>query len=239
VIRWLQRLLIALLGTLVVLGAALPADAEGGGGDNVAIEVNTKDGSSVFKLAFNIRRVTGDVVDQTNAAVAVASCTDCRTVAVAIQVLLVTGDPEVVSPENVALALNVECTSCETMASAFQIVLGTGGPVRFTPEGNRRIAELRRRLNELRSSEGLTLAQLDAELKAIVTELQQVLATELVPVSSDDDGDTGDDGAEQSTSPTPQLSTSSSVQPSATPEVTTSASPSQSVSASPSSTATP
>ena len=49
--------------------------------DTAAVAVNTKDGSSVFRLAFSIKKVAGDVVDNANAAVAYSSCESCRTIA--------------------------------------------------------------------------------------------------------------------------------------------------------------
>lgn len=170
-----RRLLTGLLAGTLVLGAS-PAFAQ-----DTAVEINTKDGTSVFDLTFKIRRVAGDVVDSTNAAVAVASCEECQTVAIAIQVVLVTGDPSVVSPENLALALNVDCTLCETLASAYQIVLGTGGPVRFTTEGRERIKDIRKRLTELSKSDA-SITEVQAAVDALVTELKAVLAEELEPV---------------------------------------------------------
>lgn len=169
------RRLAPVLVAAVLLGAA-PAAAQ----DSVAVAVNTRDGASVFRLAFHVTRVMGDVVDQGNAAVAVSSCTECETVALAFQIVLVMGDPEIVTPTNLALAYNQDCVSCTTYASATQLVLGTDGVVRFTVEGNRRLAELRQRLNRLRTEE-LTLEQLNAEVEAVQAELRDILATELLP----------------------------------------------------------
>ena len=68
--------------------------------------------------------------------------------------------------QNLALAYNELCSYCVTVAEAYQWILTTGGVVRFTPEGNRRLAEIRKRLQELRGAE-LTVDQLQAELDAI------------------------------------------------------------------------
>lgn len=220
----MRRLLTGLLaGTLLL--SATPALAQ-----DTAVEVNTKDGSSVFDVTFMIRRAAGDVVDTTNAAAAVASCEECQTVAVAIQVVLVTGDPEVVSPENLALAMNIECTLCSTLASAYQIVLGTGGQVHFTAEGNKLIAELRRRLIELSKSDA-SIAEIQAAVAAIVADLKAVLATELVPA-----GPPAPD-APSSSSATPDApSGETSSSPSPAPEPSDSAAPSEPAEASPTST---
>ena len=172
---------IALLFAVAVaaLGAApaAPAVAQ----DTAAVAVNTKDNSSIFRLAFNIRRVTGDVVDQTNAAVAISSCQECRTVAISIQVLIVEGDPSVVSPTNLALAVNQNCTLCDSFASAYQLVLGDGTRLRFTAAGSKAIADIRKELEGLRK-QNLTDEQLAAQVGSLVDRLKGVLDTELVGV---------------------------------------------------------
>jgi putative peptide zinc metalloprotease protein len=177
-LRPLRAAAAALLATAALLPAALaPASAQAQG-DTSAVAVNTRDGSEVIRLMFQIRRVAGDVVDQSNAAVAVASCEACQTIAVSIQVLLVTGDASIVTPENLALALNIECDLCQTLASAYQFVFGTGGPVYFSAEGNQRIADIRRRLEELRRQD-LSIEETQAQVDALADELRDVLYTEL------------------------------------------------------------
>lgn len=181
----MQRLTRGFLGFMVACllvpagWLAAPSAAHAAGGDTTAVAINTHDGLSLFRLAFAVRRVAGGVVDETNAAVAYASCEQCQTVAVAFQVVLLTADPDVVAPENYAIAVNEGCNSCETLASAYQFVLGTDGPVRFSPEGNRRLADVRRRLQQLRRSE-LGIEEIQAELDDIADEVRAVLRNELV-----------------------------------------------------------
>jgi len=167
------------LGALVA--TATPANA---GDDNVAIAVNTKDGFDIFKLAFSVRHVTGDVVDSGNAAVAYASCTDCQTIALAIQVVLISGyDASVVAPENLAIAINESCSLCDTLASAYQFVLTAEGNLHFTADGNRRLAALRQALRDLGKS-GLTGPEIQAKLDTLMDELASILRTELVPAGN-------------------------------------------------------
>jgi putative peptide zinc metalloprotease protein len=196
--------------TIRLLAAALSAVAIGGVGttpavraqDSSAVAVNTKDDSTVFRFVFAVRRVMGDVVDQTNAAVAYSSCENCQTVAIAFQVLLVYGDPSVVDPTNLALAINYECTLCDTLASAYQFVFGLAGPVRFTAEGQHQINDIRKQLSDLRKS-GLTGAEIQQKTDALADQLRQVLATEVVPV-----GPTEEPGAApEKTSTTPTETT--------------------------------
>ena len=214
----MRRLTITLLTLLLAAGfsAAWPAHAHAQ--DNTAIAINTKDGAALFKFAFSVKRVAGDVVDNTNAAVAFASCENCQTVAIAIQIVLVTGDPSVVTPTNLALAFNVECTLCETMASAYQFVFGNGDNMRFTADGRRLLAEIRKEFHDLRKeSDGLTLAEIDARVKALVERIRAVLQNELVPAgnaSRDDD----DEPTSTTTTTTPTTTTTS---PTTTAEPTT------------------
>lgn len=177
-----RRVLASALIAIVLLAGAPTAGAqERTGDDNVAVAVNTQDGASVFRLAFSIRRVADGVVDQTNTAVALASCSDCQTVALAFQVVLVRGDADVVAPENLALAYNQQCVECVTYASATQIVLGFDGNVRFTSDGYRRLNALHKTLRELedRAAE-LSLVELNAEVQAAKAELLDILATQTV-----------------------------------------------------------
>jgi putative peptide zinc metalloprotease protein len=168
----------ALLALAAVVATALPSYADGG--DTVAVAVNTKDGFDIFKLAFQVRRATGDVIDNSNAAVAYASCTDCQTIALAIQVVLVSGtDASTVSPENLAVAINEDCTLCDTLASAYQFVITVDGRLGLTGEGRRRLAEIRVALLGLRDS-GLTAAEIQVKVDALMDELADVLSTELV-----------------------------------------------------------
>jgi putative peptide zinc metalloprotease protein len=172
---------IILLAAVLLSVAAAPAPALAA--DDAAVAVNLRDGAEVIRFSFNIRQTLSEVVDDSNAAVAYASCEDCRTIALSIQVILVLSNPDVVTPENLALAINEGCTSCETLASAYQFVLGTGGHVRFTAEGRQRLAALRKELLELIRS-GLPIAELQARLDQLMDELRDILKNDLVPVNA-------------------------------------------------------
>ena len=170
---------IALLAAVALLGLGLGAPSSARAGDNAAIAINTKDGASIFKFAFSIRKVASDVVDQTNAAVAYSSCTNCQTVAIAIEIVLVTGNPSVVTPTNVAIAINDQCTLCVSVADAYQWVIGTGGNVHFSEHGMQEIRRIVKAIRELGRS-GLSAAEIQARLEELVKELAQVISNDLV-----------------------------------------------------------
>ena len=182
--------LIAALG----LAAGVPAQARA---DNAAVAVNTKDGSSVFKFAFKIKHVVGDVVDETNAAVSYASCTSCTTMSIAIEIVLLEGSPSVFTPTNEAIAINFECNLCNTFASAYQYVIQRPGPVHFTPDGMQELHEIRQAIRDL-ERQGLPAFELAEQLKPLIARLETVLATQLVdgPATSaeNDEQDQSDAG---------------------------------------------
>jgi putative peptide zinc metalloprotease protein len=172
--------LIALILALAAGGGL--AVAQGASGDTSAVAVNTKDNSSVFKLAFQIRRVAGGTVDDQNAAVAYASCDACRTVAVSIQVLLISGDTSTFTPTNLAIAINQNCTMCDTLAFAYQFAVGIGTKLKFTAAGNQQLADIRRQLQELRNA-NLSDAELQTRLDGLMGQLSDVLNNDLVGVA--------------------------------------------------------
>jgi putative peptide zinc metalloprotease protein len=223
-----RRLLILLLAVLVAggLSAARPALSSA---DNAAIAVDTKDGTTVFKVAFAIRHVMSDVVTETNAAVAYNSCTDCASVAIAFEIVLVESNASVISPTNVAIAFNENCTTCVAVAEAYQFVLGSGGISHFDAEGNRILAELRRRLHALRK-EDLTLDQLQAILDDMSAQIADVLANHLVSVGPSKPQETTSTGAPSTSTPTTTTTPTTTEEttttaPTTTAEVTTTSGP--------------
>lgn len=183
----MHTLLRRAIATLTIaVGLALPlmpspAAAQEGNKDNVAVAINTKDGSSLFRFAFQIARVTSETVDSANAAVAFASCTECQTVAIAIQFVIVVGSPDVFTPTNLAIAVNQECSMCDTLASAYQFVIQTSDLVRLSPDGRRQIVELVHEVRALADS-GLSGPEIQEKLEDIAHRMYDVMQTELVPI---------------------------------------------------------
>ena len=209
---------LALLIAAAGLSIATPASAGAQGGDNTAIAINTKDGSTVFRLSFAIRHVMGDVVDQSNAAVAYASCTDCTTVAIAIEIVLVEGSPNVVTPTNIAIAYNEQCLLCVTVADALQFVEGTNGPIRFDHEGNRILHDVKKELEALKHQD-MTFDQLRAVIQDVFDKIQDVLQNHLVPVGEPENQPNQSQPAE--TTPTTDQSTTTTTTPTETTDTTT------------------
>ncbi len=176
----------ALAETGTLSGSSSPTTTAGEGSpgastDNAAVAVNNQDGRTVVALAIKIVQTDAEVVDPVNAAVAVASCQDCQTVAIALEGVLVVGSPESFSPTNIALAINSGCTNCETLAAAYQKVVQNDGRVRITGAGRRQIADIRTDLLSLRNS-GLDITEIMRRVEDAAARFVAVLENEVVPL---------------------------------------------------------
>jgi putative peptide zinc metalloprotease protein len=182
---------------------------------NEAQAINQHDGGTIFRFSLAVRKVTDGVVNQTNTADAEASCVDCRTVAAAFQVILVSGDASVVTPQNKAVAVNYQCEECLTYAKATQIVIDTTGK-ELTPKGHQRLAKLESRMHEVeKHASEMTDAELLAAVRDAQAELVAIFEEELVPIENGSNATT-------TTSSTSTSSTSTSTPTSTTRSTVTS-----------------
>jgi putative peptide zinc metalloprotease protein len=203
--RRLSLFLVSLLLAAALAGVS-PAAAwaeesdDGGSADNAAVAINTKDGKSIFDFAFSIRRVAGDVVDETNAAVAYNECEECRAVAVAIQIVLVVGHPSVVTPTNLAVAVNYQCTLCESLAMAYQFVIGVPAGFDFSKDALEEIRRIRQEIKRL-GKEDLPLDELRTRIDALADRLRTILRDEIAHYEEREKRRAGDDDRERRPSP--------------------------------------
>ena len=211
----------------------LPPEA----GDNQALSVNTTDGSTVYDVALALVWADGDTVLNTNEAYAFASCTGCRTVAVAFQVVLISGQADVVVPQNLSAAVNYACVECLTFALATQLVVSVPGELDAAARA--RIEELWSQIAAFGSSiEGVPLSEIQGRLQDFETEILAVLGiTPGAGGTAPTGGASGSPSPSTSTGTTPTQSPSGpapSPQPSAAPSSSSSPTPSASTSSSPS-----
>jgi putative peptide zinc metalloprotease protein len=222
-------------GPLLVLALAIsPAVPALAAEDNAAVAINNEDGSSLFRFAFDVHRTMNSVIDETNIALAYASCEGCQTVAVAIQIVLVSSSPDSIVPENVAISINEECTSCETMASAYQFVVGTGENIKLDKAGRKMVKDIRKAFYDLAveaEAGNLTLAEIEGRIIPLVDQIKTVLDEHIIPVTTPEgegnglegrdeegaDGQDGDSGTEESPSPEPSTSATPSAEPEESP----------------------
>ncbi|MBE2314909.1 hypothetical protein DVA67_002905 [Solirubrobacter sp. CPCC 204708] len=172
------RALAALVAALICAAPASAAQAR----DNTATATIETDGGRDFDFAWSLDRQRGGVVEHRNVAQAGARCSDCRSTAIAFQIVIVEGQPEKFAPVNQAVAVNDQCTRCVVYAGARQLVRVVDKPVRFTAKGLLTLASVRHELRKLEDQD-LTVDQLADALEAQEARALDVLQNELVPRS--------------------------------------------------------
>lgn len=210
--------------TVPVDSASTPgtvADDAAGKPVNAAVATNTKDGKTVVALSIKIVREYDGTVDAANAAVAVASCTDCTTVAIALEGVLVAGSPTDFEPTNVALAINTGCSNCQTLAAAYQAVVQSDGKVRISKAGRQEINDIRRDLHALKKSD-LDIETIRQRVEDAAARFIAVLRNEVVPVGRPDSSTSTTTTTEATTSaPTTTTTTEATTTTTVGPTTTT------------------
>jgi putative peptide zinc metalloprotease protein len=171
--------LISIVASFTLAGAprAVAGD-EGAGANNVVYLRNQVDGAALTRARTSVAHDPGPTVANDNEAVAYASCTDCRTVAAAVQVVLIEGPANDVRPTNVALALNENCLRCATFAFARQVVLSPRTHVEIGDAAEAQIQDVQSQIRGVAASSE-TFPEMTADLDALTEQLVAVVQGEV------------------------------------------------------------
>jgi hypothetical protein len=177
--RTLTALTAALaLATGGLFAAGAGADA-GTGPDQVVWAKTTGANASDLLSGVQVGSFNGDDLRSANVARADSKdCTDCRTVAVAVQAVIVKGSPHSATPTNAALAINESCLRCTTYAFAYQYVVTTETRARLSRRARRRVAVLREEIATAAHSD-LSPEALDARLMALSADFRAAVDADL------------------------------------------------------------
>jgi hypothetical protein len=145
---------------------------------NEAVARNGTAGRDMHRMAWQSRHLKTTALDANNLALAHATCTDCRTVAIALQVVLASDVSGDVHATNHAEAINIACSRCDTVALAYQFVVVTDGRVWLTKSGEAQLLDIRARLRDLTRS-SLRGSELVPQAMALALEVLAVLNAEI------------------------------------------------------------
>jgi hypothetical protein len=163
-----------------VLGLGAPGSASAGGANHV-VQVSAGAGNvTAIRMDAQWAPFGGPSATSANIASAASTdCTGCRAVAVAFQAIVLTGDPNVVTPSNAAVAVNGGCTGCDTFAFAYQDIVMTSGPASLSPAGVAALRAVEERADAVANS-GEPDVQMEADLKALAAEFRSDFESNLV-----------------------------------------------------------
>jgi hypothetical protein len=170
-----------LFSMLLIVAALSVAGAASAGGANNLVQVSASAANpTVIRAQVTWSPFGGQAATSANIASAVSTdCTGCRAVAVAFQVIILTGSPNVVTPANAAVAANGNCTNCDSFAFAYQDVVSTAGPATLSPAGIAALQGIQLRADAIAQS-GEPDAQMDAELRTLALEFKADVEQNLV-----------------------------------------------------------
>ena len=139
--------------------------------------MNTTDGSTTYDVAFALVWADGTSVTNSNSAYAFASCRQCKTIAVAFQVVLMTGDAHVAIPQNISGAVNYSCVQCLTYALAQQLVLTVPGEL--SPTTRQRLDTLWQQIDTFATTvQDLPLDEIRTRLLGYQSQIQALVTGE-------------------------------------------------------------
>jgi len=173
------RRLTAFATILAAVVLAAPPYAGADAGHNAVTVVNQVDGRTASTARAAVAFDPGPVVADENTAFAHASCTDCRTVAVALQVVAVGGSATDFEPVNAAVALNEDCTRCQTYAYARQEVIDVDGVVVLSDAGRAAVREIEAEADTVAAS-AEPFTEMGTELDGLAARLVAVVRSEIV-----------------------------------------------------------
>ena len=169
----------ALLAVVALI--AIPASsAEAGVAINSTLAQTMMQHRTEARVGFQVRTDTGPVTSASNVAVARSSyCQNCNTVAISVQIDLVSGTVDRVNAQNRADVRTSNCIACNTLASAEQFIVapGTSG-ARLTDQGARDLLGVRDQLDQLARA-GLPALELQPRIDALMDQVMTVLQTEV------------------------------------------------------------
>jgi hypothetical protein len=193
-----------------------------GGGDNIVQVVNHSDSQFRMNGRIQLNQIPGPNVGPKNEALAFSSCTGCETMAVALQIDLMSPSARNVQPFNLAQTKNYRCTGCEGFSWALQYVITVDDPTQVPSDVRELIRQMDATLRDIKTG-NYTVSQAIQKVEAVIAQFKE-LAGDL-----DDQRDLSTDPTTPGASPLPD-----SASPSASPTVSAAPTESPTPSAQPS-----
>jgi hypothetical protein len=143
------------------------------GGKNVVNVVNRVDGKLRIDGKVQFNRIQAPNAGPENVAIAYSQCKNCQTMALALQINLISTSSNNVQPKNFSTAVNYQCDGCVTIAWAIQYNLSVDDPNSF--KANQLVARMRQELAAAKQS--TSLSQAEARFDAVISEFQELYAS--------------------------------------------------------------
>jgi putative peptide zinc metalloprotease protein len=146
----------------------------GDGGNNIVMVRNHSDGKMRVRGRIRLAELHGSRAEPINAAFAYASCTDCQTFAVALEIALIAPGASTIAPENHARAINYQCERCATVARALQYAFVVDDPSIVPDNVDRLMRDMEREIQSIGRERNITANEANARIDAVVAQFQDL-----------------------------------------------------------------
>ena len=147
----------------------------GGSPSNRIVAINRTDSRLRVRGKVQVNHIEGDNASPVNSAEAYSSCTGCDTLAVALQIDLISTNASTVAPQNQAVALNYQCTNCNTSARALQYVFQVDDPDQVPDRVRDLVSEMNRELDRVAHDQSITDAgQAESVVDGVISDFQDL-----------------------------------------------------------------
>ncbi len=146
------------------------------GGHNQVIAHNHADGQMLMRGRVDLQHLPGPSAAPVNYAEAIGACVGCQTLAVALQIDLISLDATTVAPTNTAVALNYGCSGCFTSARALQYVVQVEDPNHVPQRASDLVRAMNAELRAVEHSPNMTVSEAQARIDSVVAEFSDLAA---------------------------------------------------------------
>ena len=144
-----------------------------GGGANIVQVINHADSHFRMDGKVKLNQIPGPNAGPKNEAFAYSSCTNCDTMAVALEINLISDSARNIQPLNEAVAVNYQCTNCVTYARAIQYDIQVADPTQVPSDVRELMRQMNATMNHIKTSHESFLQAL-AEVNAVIGEFNQL-----------------------------------------------------------------
>jgi hypothetical protein len=144
------------------------------GGRNEVIVHNQSDGKLLMRGRVDLEHLPGRNAAPENYAEAVGSCMHCQTLAVALQIDLISRNATTIAPQNAAVALNLHCTGCFTSARAIQYVIQVDDPTEAPERATELVQTMNRELRSVQHRRHITVTEAQSRIDTVVAQFRDL-----------------------------------------------------------------
>jgi hypothetical protein len=162
---------------------------------------NRTDGRLRMRGKVELNTIRGDDVTPFNLAEARATCVECQTFSIALQLNVYEREAQTLLPENRGVAENEHCTGCVTVARAVQYVIPADEPNHVPDRAESLIRELERELRRIHSeSNRISAAEANDRIQKVLDQFND-LGQSMLSAAAVQTDENGEDDSEVSPGP--------------------------------------